>query len=306
GVREPAGATRTAAALWEILPRLGAPSGIIGWPASAPPPPSAVFALTDDFLRGGEAPPGSALPADLGATAWRLRVAPQDVDRTLVARFGPASPAGVRRALAGDLWRESLASSLLAGHPDLAGLFLVLPGLEAVSRGYFGGFTAVQFDGSKAHQNEEAAQLIASYYIHLDDFLAGLWDSAEGPRILAVVSAYGVEGPGLWGRLRREMSPAAALGGRVANSPDGVLLLYGAEIRPGALLTGAQLVDVVPTLLYGLGFPVARDFDGQVLTSAFDKGFLARHPLTFLPSYETLTGPPPRAARAATTPAASR
>ena len=67
-----------------------------------------------------------------------------------------------------------------------------------------------------------------------------------------------------------------------------MLLLYGDGIRQGALITGARLEDVAPTLLYGLGFPVARDLDGQVLTSAFDKTFLARNPLTFLESYEGL------------------
>jgi hypothetical protein len=45
---------------------------------------------------------------------------------------------------------------------------------------------------------------------------------------------------------------------------------------------------VAPTLLYGLGFPVARDFDGQVLTAAFDKSFLAGNPVSFFPSYEGL------------------
>jgi hypothetical protein len=68
-------------------------------------------------------------------------------------------------------------------------------------------------------------------------------------------------------------------------------MLYGEGVRSGELLTGAQLVDVAPTLLYGLGVPVARDLDGRVLTTAYDRGFLARHPLTFLPSYETLTEP---------------
>jgi hypothetical protein len=33
---------------------------------------------------------------------------------------------------------------------------------------------------------------------------------------------------------------------------------------------------------------VAQDLDGQVLRAAFDKGFLARNPLTILPSYEGL------------------
>jgi hypothetical protein len=41
-------------------------------------------------------------------------------------------------------------------------------------------------------------------------------------------------------------------------------------------------------VLYGLGFPIARDLDGGVLTTAFESPFLARQPLTFVPSYETL------------------
>jgi arylsulfatase A-like enzyme len=67
-----------------------------------------------------------------------------------------------------------------------------------------------------------------------------------------------------------------------------VFLLLGDGIRPGSFLEKAELVDVVPTLLYALGFPIARDLDGQVLTPAFENSYLARHPLTFVPSYETL------------------
>ena len=42
------------------------------------------------------------------------------------------------------------------------------------------------------------------------------------------------------------------------------------------------------TLLYSVGLPIARDLDGRVLTAAFESAFLARQPLTFVPSYETL------------------
>lgn len=88
------------------------------------------------------------------------------------------------------------------------------------------------------------------------------------------------------------MSRRAALGGTIEGAPDGVLILYGAGTRPGALLTGARLVDLAPTLLYALGFPVARDLDGRVLTDAFDKAFVATHPVTFFPSYESLERAP--------------
>ena len=77
-----------------------------------------------------------------------------------------------------------------------------------------------------------------------------------------MVSAYGVDPQGGWRRLWGQVTPAAALGGEFLNAPDGALLLYGDGIRPGSLLTDARIVDVAPTLLYGLGFPVARDLDG--------------------------------------------
>jgi len=300
--RAPSAGARTAAMLWEILARLGVRSGMIGWPASAPAPASAAFALTDGFFRG-ERGPRAARPSDLEPRARALRIRPVDLGRDLLRRFGPARGDDLRTALAGDLWRESIARSLVAATPDLEALFLTLPGLEGISRRYFGGYSAAEFDGARSHVLTGASTLVSTYYIHLDEFLEALWksDPRPGPRLLALVSAYGVEAPsGAWGRLRAGMSASALLAGRTDRSPDGVLILYMERgeretggIVPGALLTGAQLTDVAPTLLYGLSFPVARDFDGKILTSAFDKEFLARHPLTFLPSYEALTGPSP-------------
>jgi hypothetical protein len=276
---------REAAALWEILPRLGVPSGVVGWPASGAASSldnaGIAFSLSDRFFTG-QPEPGSSRPADIEERARLFRITPQQIDRGLRARFGPNTPASLLDALAADLWRESLSSALVEQHPETGAVFLVLPGLREVSTRSFGGFSAVQFDGARDPAAREAAERVAGYYELLDDFLAELWKRGEGPRVLAIVSACGV-------------TPAkgrGALGGALEKAPEGVpdgaLLLYGEGIRPGALLTGARLVDLAPTLLYSLGFPVARDFDGQVLTAAFDKSFLAGHPLTFFPSYEAL------------------
>ena len=59
-------------------------------------------------------------------------------------------------------------------------------------------------------------------------------------------------------------------------------------MRPGSRLPEARIEDVVPTLLYAAGLPVARDLDGRVLVGAFDAAFLAANPIEFLPSYEVL------------------
>ena len=48
----------------------------------------------------------------------------------------------------------------------------------------------------------------------------------------------------------------------------------------------AYVVDVVPTVLFAAGLPVARDMDGRVLTDAFDDDFLRRSPLSVIQTYE--------------------
>jgi hypothetical protein len=278
---------REALAFWEVLPRLGMSAGVVGWPASWPPSRETVFTLPEQSFSGA-IEPGSTWPEDLARQMRLFRVSPGQIDPVLRARFGERPPEPVLEALAGDLWRESAAAALAAQHPDTEALFLVLPGLREVSRRDFGGFHAVQFEGEQRAEAKAAAEQVAAYYAALDAFLADLWSRQPAPRLLAVVSAYGVapeEKRFGWGGKR-------ALGGRFGIAPHGMMLLYGDGIRKGSLLTGLRLVDVEPTLLYGLGFPVARDLDGQVVTAAFDPLFLARHPLTFFPSYEGLSKAP--------------
>jgi hypothetical protein len=283
---------RQALTLWEILPRLGQPSGVIGWPAAAPSRDPA-FALSDRFFVG-EPEPGSVRPDDLAERARLYRVSPQELDPGLRSRFGPAPPSLLLQAAAADAWRQALTLASIDEHPEASAVFVALPGLREVSRRAFGGFAAVQFEGVREPASTEAAERVAGYYAMLDDFLAALWarEEGRGPRVLVVVSQAGADRRGAtWGWLRddrREGRGGPEIGGSLEGASDGVLALYGEGIRPGALLTGARLVDLAPTVLYALGMPVARDLDGQVLTAAFDRAFLANHPLTFFPSYESL------------------
>jgi hypothetical protein len=68
-----------------------------------------------------------------------------------------------------------------------------------------------------------------------------------------------------------------------------MLILAGPGVARGELLAGVRLVDVVPTLLYALSLPGARDLDGRVVTAAFEERTLRRRALTFVPSYEALS-----------------
>lgn len=260
---------RQALALWEILPRLGVASGVVGWPEMAPGSNGDTFAL-----------PEASFSAESGYGAVPPRIS---------SRFGPDAPRWISDAVGADLRRHASTLALADQNPQASAVFVLLPGLREVSRRTFGGFSAVQFEGEhRGGAARTAAERLTAYYTVLDSLLAEIWAREEGPHLLAVVSAYGVYPQGGWRRLWGQMAPGKALGGEFLEAPDGVLLLYGEGVRPGELLTGVRIVDLAPTLLYGLGFPVARDMDGKVLTSAFDPGFLARNPVTFFPSYEGL------------------
>lgn len=53
------------------------------------------------------------------------------------------------------------------------------------------------------------------------------------------------------------------------HAPEGILLMKGEGIRPGVCLEGARVVDVMPTMLHGMGLPVPEGLDGRVLREAF-------------------------------------
>ncbi|MEM7481173.1 MAG: alkaline phosphatase family protein [Acidobacteriota bacterium] len=292
------GTERRALALWEVLPRLGMTSSMLGWPASAPVSEDPNQAISERFFSAPRQA-GVARPTDIAERARIFRLRQDELDPQLTARFGPSPNSEVLTALAGDLWRDSLGQFFLAAEPPPEALMMVLDGLAGVSESAFGGFAAARIEGLHDGAYSDAAETLEAYYAYCDQAIAGLWEAIPEPKLLAVVSAYGAGAPAGWARNWRELASEPWIGGSFRGSPDGVLLLYGEGIRQGSLLTGAGLVDVLPTLMYGLGLPIAQDLDGRVITAAFDRSFLAGNPLTFLPSYEALTPPsrrPPPAA----------
>lgn len=278
--------SREALAAWEVLARLGVDTGVIGWPVCYPGAGELDFAFSEGYFEGDYLA-ASARPSELVERGILFQVSTAEIDTGVVEQLGVEVPHDLLRVLAGDLWRESLTTFLMDQKHTVRAWFLMLPGLADVSARYFGSFSAVQFEGDQAPLHNQSAQFLISYYRHLDAFLAELWHRTSGPRILAVTSAYGVEAPSGLRRLLANVS-RQPIHGRFRGAPDGILFLAGEGIREGLLLEGAQVTDVMPTLLYGMRLPIAGDLDGRVLTSVFEPSFLARNPLTFVPSYETL------------------
>lgn len=102
--------------------------------------------------------------------------------------------------------------------------------------------------------------------------------------LLLVVSGYRLESASPLERFRRRLLDDAGLAAEASRS-DGFLLAYGPLVAPGRKPVGA-IVDVLPTLLYYLGMPVARDIDGYPRTDLFVPAFTSERPVAYVPSYE--------------------
>jgi predicted AlkP superfamily phosphohydrolase/phosphomutase len=62
-------------------------------------------------------------------------------------------------------------------------------------------------------------------------------------------------------------------------SNDGILIAAGPDFAAGANLDGIGVHDITPTVLYGLGLPVAENFVGRAWTELYRADFRHRHPL---------------------------
>jgi predicted AlkP superfamily phosphohydrolase/phosphomutase len=75
------------------------------------------------------------------------------------------------------------------------------------------------------------------------------------------------------------------LSGSHEDAPDGFMLAFGVAVAPGRK-PRASVVDVVPTILYFMGLPVAHDMDGYAVTEVFRREFRDNRPMAFIQTYE--------------------
>lgn len=62
---------------------------------------------------------------------------------------------------------------------------------------------------------------------------------------------------------------------------DGVFMLAGGPIRTNVEFSGADIMDVAPTVLYLMGQPVPSDMDGRVLVECFDPVYISENPVRY-------------------------
>jgi predicted AlkP superfamily phosphohydrolase/phosphomutase len=308
-------ASRKKRALWDALNAFGMQTGIVRFWGTQPPEHVRGFMLSNYFhlLRGDPARVQETLyPKDLLPEVMARAVSPPDVDRGLVSQFLDVSveiPHDqvpwrrdlVERALAPDLTYQRAGEVLRAAYdpPFFATYYY---GLDVVGHSFTRYAKPDLFGDVSPDEVRRYGAVTERYAAEISQWVGELAQRLRPGEILLVVSGYGMEPVGLWRRVASTLLGEPAMSGTHANAPDGFLMAVGDGIRPGASLQNASVLDVAPTILYLMGLPVARDMEGRVATEILEDGFARSHPVTFIPSYESLAVTPMAAPGAAALP----
>lgn len=62
---------------------------------------------------------------------------------------------------------------------------------------------------------------------------------------------------------------------------SGIFIASGKDLKRQTELVGAEIIDLVPTILYLLGLPIPSDMDGKILTQIFRDDYLTSHPVQY-------------------------
>lgn len=145
-----------------------------------------------------------------------------------------------------------------------------------------------QYDWDEAVRRELETLLpryretVDTFYRHMDRWLGRLVELAGDGTAVLVLSDHGT-GPG----------PDPDLPGYHDDAPPGILVIGGPGIRRGRRIEGATLYDIMPTLMRGLGLPVAEDLPGRILSEAFCPQALRSSPPLTVSSYRSEAFVPP-------------
>lgn len=170
-----------------------------------------------------------------------------------------------RWALAtGESYKRIGLHLLAKDRPDL--LMVYIEGTDSTSHLFGHLFRTQGLAGDLAEQQRQFGGTVEAIYHWADTLVGDYLAAIDDDTTLVVLSDHGFalgalpDDPSHTQDMRRVSEKFHRL--------DGILYLWGRDVRERARIDGATLVDVTPTLLALLGLPAAADMPGRVLTEA--------------------------------------
>ncbi|MBI2215568.1 MAG: alkaline phosphatase family protein [Acidobacteria bacterium] len=268
--------------LWSILTRSGAPAVVVNWPASHGSLPEGVRGASDQICRSGSAAQAGDRTRVQGAC---VEAAPRARELTVRdTRFDERTRRRIRRALTSD--RASARVAIALANESAVPLTVVsLNQVEETARAIGQKGNALP---AAATPHGDALRLALE---QVDALVREIDRGIEGD-ILIVVSPSGFDPPDI------PSSPMGALSLLSASmlspgSDEGFMLLASDQGVASANPAAVRVVDLVPTVLYAIGMPIARDLDGRVLTEALGEEIVTDRSAQYIQTYDVEPTAPP-------------
>jgi tetratricopeptide (TPR) repeat protein len=315
------GRGRRVKAIWNMLDDAGLTSVTVGWWATWPAEEVRGAMVADRWayplidLAPALRARGCISPGRLAASVEPLRINSATLRERELRRFFPPDfppaelgggvvPGGIegddpvsqlRRVVASTLSFEAATLRLMRElSPALT--LVCFEGIDEVGQ-RFARYEPPDLPGVTVGDQQRYGGVVDGFYRFQDEVIGRIVDAAGPEAAIVLVSDHGFARGAA-----RPVDEPRGFGGRAAlwHAGPGVLVLAGGPFV-ATRFGEAHLTDVGPTLLAVLGLPVAEDFEGGPLTTALNPGFLERHPIRTIASWERTgspvrrmeTGPPP-------------
>lgn len=260
---------RRAPAVWEIAAQAGGTSLVAGFDADLDRP---------DGIDAHPAGHDRDRPASGPGLQEFLDAAPPRDDGVAALRA-----ADLERALVADarILREFAGAEEMTGPGVTA---LSLPGIDGVAHQFLRYARPGDFGNVSNREVEAYGDVLGRYLVRLDAVVERALRLRSPRDWLFVVSAHGMRPASL----RRRILAAAggeAFSGSHDGAPGGFLFALGPSVRAGESFGSMSILDVVPTALYLLDLPIARDLDGSIIEQILTPGYTRQHPAVVIDSY---------------------
>lgn len=178
----------------------------------------------------------------------------------------------------------------VARENDLDVLAVYFQGPDYVSHGFWQWFEPEPFQKKDwnipQEQIDALENVIPAYYRHVDDIVGELLPLVDENALVILLSDHGFQPAPAWRNSKDYSIEARFLSGN--HRKKATLVLSGPQVAKGAPANGRVThFDVLPTLLYALDLPQARDHRGRPLEELFTEDYRATRNEQTIETYVT-------------------
>lgn len=289
---------------WNIASEAGRKCGIVGWWATWPAEPINGW-LASDYVAWhsfgvtgrSSVDQGKTWPADLIHLVDEIMPSPADVPiadlekmiHLPAAKLMPdpdsdtyADPhSHLRQAMATSRgFTDLVLHQLDNDRPQLMSVYY--EGTDAITH-LFGDYQDPRLPWISDEDFAAYRDLVDEYWKWQDALVGELLDKRGPQTTVIVISDHGFR----IGDERRKEDQFNIETADADHMPDGIIIITGPDVQPGARIIGGDIYDVAPTVLYAMDLAVGNDMKGHVLTDAFTRESLLARPVQTVSTYET-------------------